>query len=159
MPPSLLSRFDLIYLVLDKCTPDADRQLAQHLVSLYQDPKLREKVKAPYDARALTEYISYAKAHINPVISHEAGELLVHGYTGMRQQGMRGGRKVITATTRQLESLIRLSEAHARMRLSATVDAEDVAEAIRLINVATQRAAMDPKTGTINMDLIATGHT
>lgn len=96
---------------------------------------------------------------MHPDISLEAGELLVQAYKEMRQQGLRGGRKVITATTRQLESLIRLSEAHARMRLQSTVDAEDVAEAVRLINVATQRAAMDPRTGTINMDLIATGHT
>lgn len=81
------------------------------------------------------------------------------GYLDMRRAGMVGGKKVITATTRQLESLIRLSEAHARMRLSLSVTADDVAEAVRLINVATQRAAVDPRTGTINMDLITTGHT
>ena len=75
----------------------------------------------------------------------------------MRRAGLRGGRKTITATTRQLESIIRLSEGHARMRLSEEVEVQDVEEAIRLINVAMQRAAMDPRTGQINMDLIATG--
>ena len=70
---------------------------------------------------------------------------------------MQGGKKVITATPRQLESLIRLSEAHARMRLSETVERSDVVEAIRLVKAATHTAALDPRTGTIDMDLIVTG--
>ena len=60
-------------------------------------------------------------------------------------------------TPRQLESLIRLSEAHARMRLSQHVEPEDVAEAVRLMKVATQSAATDPETGVIDMDLITPG--
>ena len=64
---------------------------------------------------------------------------------------------MVTATPRQLEAMIRLSEAHARMRLSHTISRDDVGEAIRLINVATQRAATDPRTGTIDMDLLTTG--
>lgn len=82
------------------------------------------------------------------------------GYTDMRRQGaLAGGRKVITATPRQLESLIRLAEAHARLFLRTEVMAEDVEEAIRLVNVATQRAATDPSTGTIDLDMIHTGKT
>jgi len=68
-----------------------------------------------------------------------------------------GNRKTITATTRQLESLIRLSEALAKIRLSSIVEAKDVEEAARLIRVALQQAATDPRTGTIDMDLITTG--
>ena len=75
----------------------------------------------------------------------------------MRQLGAQGGKKTITATPRQLESLIRLSEAHAKIHLRDTVREVDVSEAIRLMNVATQRAAMDPRTGTIDMDAITTG--
>lgn len=64
---------------------------------------------------------------------------MVEGYLEMRRAGVRsGGRKTIGATTRQLESIIRLAEAHARMRLSATVEGDDVKEGIRLIHVATQ---------------------
>jgi DNA replication licensing factor MCM4 len=85
-------------------------------------------------------------------------EVIVAGWVEMRRGGERNGKRTITATTRQLESIIRLSEAHARMRLSAEVRAEDVREAIRLINVATQKAATDPRTGAINMDLLTTGH-
>ena len=79
------------------------------------------------------------------------------GYVAMRKLGMHGTKKTITATPRQLESLIRLSEAHAKLRLSPTVSADDVKEAIRLVHVATQQAATDPRTGTIDMSLITTG--
>jgi DNA replication licensing factor MCM4 len=75
----------------------------------------------------------------------------------MRSQG--SSRKTISATPRQLESLIRLSEARARLRFSKYVEKEDVDEAIRLIKEATQQAATDPNTGCIDMDMIATGMT
>ena len=68
-------------------------------------------------------------------------------------------KNVITCTTRQLESAIRLSESLAKMRLSNEVDVDDVNEAYRLIKVATQSAATDPTTGLIDMDMIATGRT
>ncbi len=72
----------------------------------------------------------------------------------MRRMG--GVKKVITATPRQLESLIRLSEALARMRLSPVVERYDVKEAIRLMKSAMQQAAWDPRTGQIDMDKILT---
>jgi DNA replication licensing factor MCM4 len=68
-------------------------------------------------------------------------------------------KNTISATPRQLESLIRLSEARARLRFSEYVEKQDVDEAIRLIKVATQQAATDPETGIIDMDLISTGMT
>jgi DNA replication licensing factor MCM4 len=73
----------------------------------------------------------------------------------MRNQS--GSKNTISATPRQLESLIRLSEARARLRFSDYVQKEDVEEAIRLIKVATQQAATDPVTGKIDMDMITTG--
>ena len=155
LPPTLLSRFDLIFLVLDKANPETDRRLARHLVSLHfkEPPK---KVTGALDAATLTEYISYARAKYFPILSDEAAEMLVEGYVDMRRMG--GGRKVITATPRQLESLVRLSESLARMRLSHTVEAKDSAEALRLMRAAMQQAAWDPKTGQIDMDKILTGH-
>jgi DNA replication licensing factor MCM4 len=111
------------------------------------------------------EYISYAKAHVEPRLSDAACGALVRGYVAMRGGNNPGGagvgpagRKTIAATTRQLESLVRLSEAHARMRLSGRVEEFDVAEAVRLMDVSTQKAAVDPRTGTIDMNLISTGH-
>jgi DNA replication licensing factor MCM4 len=103
----------------------------------------------------LTRYISFARRVCHPELSDESGSLLVEAYVEMRKAG--AGSKVITATPRQLESLIRLSEARARIRLSQVVDPEDVKEAIRLMQVATLSAATDPKTGKIDMNLITTG--
>lgn len=90
-----------------------------------------------------------------PPYSHYELTRLSLRYLQMRQLG--GGGKTITATPRQLESLIRLSEALARMRFDETVYRSDVLEAVRLMRVATQAAATDPRTGTIDMDMITTG--
>ena len=70
---------------------------------------------------------------------------------------IRAQEKRITATTRQLESMIRLAEAHAKMRLSDTVEGSDVAEAVRLIKSALKQAATDQRTGLIDMGLLTEG--
>jgi len=77
----------------------------------------------------------------------------------MRKLGedIRASERRITATTRQLESMIRLSEAHAKMRLSPTVTEDDVNEAVRLIQSALKQAATDARTGLIDMGLLTEG--
>ena len=159
LPPTLLSRFDLIYLILDKPDADKDRRLAKHLVSLYYgDNHVREQRHGTVDQAFLRDYLMYARAAVQPEISTEAVEVLVSGYLSMRSLGGRGS-KTISATPRQLESLIRISQALAKFRLESVVTCDDVREAIRLMKVATQAAATDPRTGTIDMDLINTGRT
>lgn len=156
LPPTLLSRFDLIYLILDKPDPNTDRRLAKHLVQLYF--RERHAVQAVYASKVVSDYIAYAKKNCHPVLTNSAVSRLVDGYVEMRQLGaLGGGKKTITATPRQLESLVRIAEARARIRLSPEVQESDVAEALRLMHVATQRAALDPRTGTIDMDAINTG--
>ena len=151
--PTLLSRFDLIYLILDKPDERTDRQLARHLVSLYQWD--HQPAPAAISQATLMSYISLARKEVHPKLSDGAARDLMNAYVDMRRLG--ASKRVITATPRQLESLIRLSEAHARMRLSPAVESSDVQEAVRLMKVATQSAATDPTTGTIDMDLITTG--
>ena len=151
--PTLLSRFDLIYLILDKPDERTDRQLARHLVSLYQWD--HQPAPAAISQATLMSYISLARKEVHPKLSDGAARDLMNAYVDMRRLG--ASKRVITATPRQLESLIRLSEAHARMRLSPAVEPSDVQEAVRLMKVATQSAATDPTTGTIDMDLITTG--
>ena len=92
----------------------------------------------------LTAYITFARAKIHPVITEAASDALVIAYVEMRKVGTdaRTQEKRITATTRQLESMIRLSEAHARMRFSDTVDLVDVVEAGRLIRAALRESAV-----------------
>ncbi|XP_044507759.1 DNA replication licensing factor MCM4-like isoform X2 [Mangifera indica] len=158
LPPTLLSRFDLIYLILDKADEQTDRRLAKHIVALhFENPESVEQ--DVLDVATLTEYVSYARKHIHPKLSDEAAEELTRGYVEMRRRGNFPGssKKVITATPRQIESLIRLSEALARIHFSEWVEKRDVMEAFRLLEVAMQQSATDHSTGTIDMDLITTG--
>jgi len=161
LPPTLLSRFDLIYLILDKSDPDSDRKLARHLVQLYRfrPDKQDETDHRLYDLETLSRYVAYAKETCRPRLSERAKKKLIDAYVEMRRLGNMGGggKKTIVATPRQLESFVRLAEAKAKLRLSEEVTSEDVDEAVRLFNVATHKAAMDPRTGTIDMDAINTG--
>lgn len=93
------------------------------------------------------------------MITEAAGKELVQAYVEMRNMGAdpRTSEKRITATTRQLESMIRLSEAHARMRFSEFVEDKDVKEAVRLMREAIRTSAMDPRTGKIDMGMLNTG--
>lgn len=156
LPPSLMSRFDLIYLLLDKANEATDRKLARHLVSLYGNGVGRLGNEAdiiPMDT--LRDYIAFARATCFPQLHPEAANALSQAYVEMRSMGM--SRKIVSATPRQLESLIRLSEALARMRLSESVTVQDVGEAVRLMKVAMQQSSIDPRTGQIDMDVIQTG--
>lgn len=107
------------------------------------------------DKKFFAQYISYARQQIKPQLTEPIVSLLVEEYVKMRSMG--NTKKTITATPRQLESLIRLSESVAKMRLSQIIEAADVQEAVRLITTAMQQVATDPKTGQIDMDIINTG--
>lgn len=163
LPPTLLSRFDLIYLILDSPNAEQDRRLAQHLVGLYYD--VPNVVDPPLGTELLRDYIDYARETFHPTLSDEASEQLLQSYLELRNPpGVSGsaannGMRTISATPRQLESLIRTSEALAKMRYSSVVTKGDAIEAIRLLKVATQAAATDPRTGRIDMDALNTGRT
>lgn len=154
-----MSRFDLLYLMLDKQNSAHDERLASHILSLYSPDYLTQQNHTTQEIsrEMLAQYISYARVNVQPTIGDESVQALVQGYCEMRRMGM--NKKTITATPRQLESLIRLAEAHAKMRLGEVVLESDVEEAIRLMKVATHATATDPLTGEIDMDAINTGIT
>ncbi|KAF9530579.1 MCM2/3/5 family-domain-containing protein [Crepidotus variabilis] len=161
LPPTLISRFDLLYLVLDQVDEEQDRRLARFLCGLYLEDEDHEQEEMEIEIlpqHELSAYITHARTKIHPTITAGAAELLVSSYLHLRGLGgddPRGGEKRITATTRQLESLIRLSEAHARMRWSEWVESGDVEEAMRLMQEAIRTSAVDPRTGKIDMALLA----
>lgn len=162
LPPPLLSRFDLVFLILDKVDKKLDEQLAKHIASMYLEDRMSSAATEEIlPVEFLTGYIQYSKENIHPKLTEEARDELVSSYVQMRRAGedSRGGgsEKRITATTRQLESLIRLSEAHAKLHLREVVLLEDVVEAVRLMKSAIKDYATDPLTGRIDMDLIQTG--
>jgi DNA replication licensing factor MCM4 len=119
LPHTLMSRFDLIFLILDPQDELFDKRLATHLVSLYYAGN-REDEDTLFDMGILRDYIAYAREHVHPKLTDEAQQRLIQAYVDMRKIG--SGRGQISAYPRQLESLIRLAEAHAKVRLSQKVE-------------------------------------
>eukprot|EP01024_Parvocaulis_polyphysoides_P020728 TRINITY_DN1974_c0_g4_i1.p1 TRINITY_DN1974_c0_g4~~TRINITY_DN1974_c0_g4_i1.p1 ORF type:complete len:467 (+),score=86.61 TRINITY_DN1974_c0_g4_i1:155-1402(+) len=158
LPPTLMSRFDLIYLLLDNYNKENDIRLARHILQLWGTREIEsEATQAPFTRDQVREYISFAKARCHPKLTEEATVYLGRQYVEMRKRGT--SRNAITATLRQLESLIRLSESLARMKLQNDVRIEDCEEAVRLMNVSLMQSATDPETGMIDMGIIQAGKT
>merc|ERR1711920_711225 len=155
LPKNLMTRFDFIWLMLDKRNKDTDARLAAHLTSMYSVSGVQNKAKAPIDSELFRRYVSFARRWVHPQITDEAAKALVKGYTDLRNQGT--SREMITATPRILESLIRISESVAKMELREDVTTADVDEAIRLLKAATYAAAVDPETGLIDMEQLIVG--
>ncbi|XP_068427083.1 DNA replication licensing factor MCM4 [Clinocottus analis] len=154
LPHTLLSRFDLIFLMLDPQDEAYDRRLAHHLVSLYYQSE--EQIAEEFlDMAVLRDYIAYARTYITPRLSEEASQALIEAYVDMRKIG--SGRGMVSAYPRQLESLIRLAEAHAKVRFSEKVETIDVEEAKRLHREALKQSATDPRTGFVDISILTTG--
>ncbi|CAH0552145.1 unnamed protein product [Brassicogethes aeneus] len=154
LPHTLLSRFDLIFLILDPKNEVFDRRLGKHLVSLYYKTREDEDDEV-LDMSILRDYIAYGKEHVTPKLSEEASQRLIQAYVDMRKVG--SGRGQISAYPRQLESLIRLAEAHAKVRFSSVVEVDDVDEAYRLHREALKQSATDPLSGKIDVGILTTG--
>jgi len=154
LPHTLMSRFDLIFLILDPQDEVFDKKLARHLIGLYYQSK-EEQLDEFMNMNDLKDYISYAKTMVHPKISEIAGQAFIDAYVENRKVG--SGRGQISAYPRQLESLIRIAEAHAKMRLSPVVEIADVTEAQRLHREALKQAAVDPSTGKIDVTILTTG--
>ena len=137
LPPTLLSRFDLIFLVLDRPKGDGDSSMAWHVLRLHKDRGRIKSAKPPFPPEFLRKYIAYARRNVEPKLTDDAIKTLHDYYVGLRSKSAyqianSSVRKRIPITLRQLEALIRLSEARARMRLSEYVTREDAEAAIRL---------------------------
>lgn len=155
LPKNLMTRFDFIWLMLDKRNKDTDRRLAAHLTSMYSVSGVVNRVEPPIDSELFRRYVSFARRWVHPQITDEAAKALMKGYIDLRNQGT--SREMITATPRILESLIRISESVAKMELIEDVTTEHVDEAIRLLKAATYAAAVDPETGLIDMEQLIVG--
>uniref|UniRef100_A0A672LGB1 DNA replication licensing factor MCM4 n=1 Tax=Sinocyclocheilus grahami TaxID=75366 RepID=A0A672LGB1_SINGR len=154
LPHTLLSRFDLIFLMLDPQDEAYDRRLAHHLVALYYQSE--EQIEEEHlDMAVLKDYIAFARTSVHPRLSEEASQALIEAYVDMRKIG--SGRGMVSAYPRQLESLIRLAEAHAKVRFSSKVESIDVEEAKRLHREALKQSATDPRTGFVDISILTTG--
>ncbi|WP_258083098.1 LAGLIDADG family homing endonuclease [Thermococcus thermotolerans] len=158
LPPTLLSRFDLIFLLLDEPDEKVDASIAEHILKVRRGEAEAVTPKIPYDL--LKKYIAYARKNVHPVLSREAMEEIKRYYVRMRKGFKRPGEddgvQPIPITARQLEALIRLSEAHARMRLSETVTREDARAAIAIIEEMIRKIAVDEE-GTLDVSILEVG--
>ncbi len=158
LPPTLLSRFDLIFLLLDEPDEKVDASIAEHILKVRRGEAEVVTPKIPYDL--LKKYIAYARKNVHPVLSREAMDEIKRYYVRMRKGFKRSGEdegvQPIPVTARQLEALIRLSEAHARMRLSETVTREDARAAIQIIEDMIRKIATDEE-GTLDISILEVG--
>ncbi|KAF3451178.1 hypothetical protein FNV43_RR07270 [Rhamnella rubrinervis] len=176
LPDSLLSRFDLLFIVMDQMDPDIDRQISEHVLRMHRyrseldggdatlDGGSRHGREDEADTTAvyvkfnrmlhgkktgrrqkhdtltiefLKKYIHYAKHRIQPVLTDEASEQIAMAYAELRNSSSSaktGGTLPITART--LETIIRLSTAHAKLKLSRKVEKPDVEAALKVLNFA-----------------------
>jgi len=161
LPPTILSRFDLIFVLRDVPDKRRDAELAAYVLEAHTSS---EKIAPEVDPQLLRKYILYARRYIRRVrLSPEAKEMLKDFFTTMRASAlahMQGeGPLPIPITTRQLEALVRLTEAHARMALRDEAGPEDAAEAIRITLSFLTSVGFDVETGVVDVGMLASGAT
>ncbi len=152
LPVTILSRFDLIFILRDTPEPETDARMSEHILALHKTQSHSEVAAFPPDF--LRKYVGYARKII-PVLTPEAVKEIQDFYLRMRAKS--GTEGAIAITPRQLEALIRIAEARARCFLRNQVTVEDAKGSIRIMRVSLQDAGMDVKTGAMDIDVIMTG--
>ncbi len=175
MPPSLLSRFDLIFIMTDQPEQKRDLAIAEHILKAHSTGELiaqHKKTPIPgvtddyiqqqlkpvmpdIDPSLFRKYVAYSKRSCYPILSPEAQEVLVAYYLKLR--GIAEPNKPVPVTARQLEALVRLAEASARIRLSDTIEQSDAERVIHIVDACLRQIAYDAKTGTFDIDKVVTG--
>jgi replicative DNA helicase Mcm len=165
LPPTLLSRFDVIYSIQDKPDQKKDRILASRILASHREGEARAASfgfpssgavgpTLPFAPDQLRKYIAYARRTIRPVLSDEALQTLEDFYVSVRKGGEEPNSPV-PITARQLEALVRLSEACAKARLSPVVSQEDATRATRIVEGFLKRVSTAE--GKLDIDILATG--
>lgn len=144
LSPPILSRFDLFFVVLDDCNPESDLQVATHILNIHRCQEEQNTVPVPFSKDQLRRYIQFART-FQPVITPESQAVLVDCYKRLRQSNARSAYRI---TVRQLESMVRLSEAMARLHCDSEVKPSYVEEAYRLLKT----SIIQVETGDVTME-------
>ena len=148
LPIPLLTRFDLIFVVRDIPSKEKDEKIARHIIERFA-PQGTDK-RSVIDVDLLTKYLSYAKRGI-PTMTKEAEEKILEYYLQMRNVE---SEEMITVTPRQLEGIIRLSTARARLLMKDKVELEDAERAIFLLQSMLEDAGVDVNTGKVDLGVL-----
>lgn len=149
LPSPILSRFDLIFVVEDRPNIKNDTELAQHILKIHQEDTINYEIEPDL----LRKYIAYARKNVNPKLTDDANTILKEFYVSTRNSSAEEEGPV-PITARQLEAIIRLAEARAKIRLKNTVDKEDAEKAVRLQLACLKEVGVDPETGEIDIDKV-----
>jgi replicative DNA helicase Mcm len=153
LPVTILSRFDLIFVLRDVPNKEADGKMSEHILEMHR--KGLSPVEPPIPLDLLRKYVSYAKG-IKPVLTQEALQRLRDFYLAMRSASESEGSPV-AITARQLESLVRVSEAKARAALRKEVLSEDAEAAVAIMKRSLEEVGIDLSSYKIDIDIIMTG--
>src|SRR3989338_6600582 len=155
--PALLSRFDVIFIIRDLPNKIQDEAIASHVLQEHQQEVIRDII----EPKLMRKYIAYAKQKIKPKLSDEAVDEIKEFYVRLRNQSTRSENEIkpIPITARQLEGIIRLSESHAKIRLSHTVTREDAKKAIELLKASLTQVGYDEESKSFDIDKMTTGIT
>jgi replicative DNA helicase Mcm len=169
LPPALLSRFDIIFTMIDRPQAERDRELAEHILKGHRVGEIARRresgavapptgeLEVPFTPTFspdfLRKYVAYAK-RIYPIMTIDAMSIIEKKYLDIRRTGEAAGSSV-PITPRQLEAIIRLAEAGARMRLSDEVTADDAERAVRIVEYWMGKVAGEE--GRFDIDIIQTG--
>jgi len=146
LPPAILSRFDLIFILQDRPGSQRDANLSTHILAMHASGA----VPTVFNPRFLKKYIAYAR-NVRPRLTEEAIERIKDYYLKLREKATE--ESPIPISPRQLESLVRLAEARAKLFLRDRVTVEDAEAAIRLMDYCLRTVAKD-EMGRIDIDVI-----
>ncbi|KAL9048503.1 MAG: hypothetical protein Q9162_007698 [Coniocarpon cinnabarinum] len=147
---TILSRFDMIFIVRDEHDRGRDERVARHVMGIHMNGHApvgeEDHVQAPIPSEKMKRYISYCKQRCAPQLSEAAAERLSSNFIALREQlqhseSAAGARSTVPITVRQLEAVVRIAESLAKLQLSAVADESHVDEAIRLFLASTMDAA------------------
>ncbi len=157
LQPTLVNRFDLIFPIRDIPSHENDQKLARFILKMHQ----KSKVKEPEIPTALLKkYIAHAKQTVHPVLTDEAVTEIEEYYVSLRNNDFRTTEQEIQSvpiSPRQLEGIVRLAEASARIQLRPKVTREDAKRAIALLEHCLKTVSRDSRTGKIDIDILSTG--
>jgi len=156
IPDTLLSRFDLKFILRDLPNREKDERLVDHVIKTRFE---EEDIKPVINSELLKKYVAYARKNIKPKLTREALNICKNFFVELRSRYASEEASAVPLTLRQYEALLRLAEASAKIRMSDTVEKKDAQRAIKLMKKSIQQLGYDPDTGKIDIDRVEGGTT
>ena len=174
LPFSLLSRFDLYFIIRDSLNRKLDVEMGSKIMEVHEAAEklaqtdssksiskeeleeIEQKVLPKVDPVLFKKYVAYSRQNVKPILTKETSEKILNYYIELRDIGR--SQDSFSATPRQLEGLIRLAEASARIKLKDKIEIDDALRAIRIFKTSLEQTSTDLDTGKIDIDIISSGH-